>query len=331
MITSSGIDTTHSSPTRTRSSAPPQLVPCWTTVCASSDLRPGKVIPFAFGNRPVAIFRGRDHGVVYALPAHCQHQGVDLTHGTVVGDRLRCPLHHWEYSDRCERIPGIEGPPRPTARPHYQVTERFGMIFLHPGSNAAMPPPGFSVEDRDLYFRSGPAVTVRCPWYVPVANAFDMVHLRTVHRRELKTEPVVSQPDPLTFHVQYATSVVGEGWSDRAMRLLSGNDIRVRITCIGTILRVEAFAGSRRSFLMVSLRPTPDGVSLLPLFGVPRTRSGGHLLHGRLAAALFTAFLTRDLYVLNGIRFPPGFIDSRDETLNACYRYLCQLPDYENE
>jgi nitrite reductase/ring-hydroxylating ferredoxin subunit len=304
---------------------PPDLVPCWTMIGPSRNLPPGKVASFSLGDRPLAIFRGRENGRVYALPAHCQHQGVDLTRGLVVGDRLRCPLHHWEYSDRCERIPGLDGAPL-AAAPHYRVAERFGMIFLHPVAQDTTTPPGFSVDERELAVRPGKPVIVRSPWYLPVANAFDMVHLRTVHRRELKGVPVVTRPDPLTLYVRYATAVAGQGWSDRVMRWLSGNDIRLEVSCIGTMLRVEAQAGRRRSFLLVALRPVPDGVSLLPLFGVPRTRSGSHRLHVRIAAALFTAFLSRDLQVLNGIRLPPGFPNSADPTLNACYRYLCQLP-----
>ena len=64
---------------------------------------------------------------------------------------------------------------------------------------------------------------------------------------------------------------------------------------------------------------------------MPRRRSGAHLIQGRVSAALFAAFLYRDLDALRGIRFPPGFLDSTDETINACYRYLCNLPDYMSE
>ena len=36
-------------------------------------------------------------------------------------------------------------------------------------------------------------------------------------------------------------------------------------------------------------------LSILPIFGVPRTRTGTHRLHARVSAALFTAFLHRDV------------------------------------
>jgi nitrite reductase/ring-hydroxylating ferredoxin subunit len=299
-------------------------------LCPSAALRRGAIARFALGSERIVLFRGRDTGRVHALPGFCLHQGVDLAQGSVVGDRLRCPLHHWEYSDRCERIPGLETVPR--SSPRYAVTERFGMLFAHLGPEPASGVPGFSVDDRQLAFRSGKAVEVDCPWYVPIANAFDMIHLRTVHRRALTSEIEITCPDPATFMTRYTTSVLGNGWSDRSMRKLSGDDIRVKvISSGGALLMVESSIRRWRGYLMVGLRPTARGVSLLPLFGVPRTRTGLHALYVRFSAALFTAFLMRDVAALSGIRFPAPYVDDGDPTITACYRYLCNLPSYESE
>jgi nitrite reductase/ring-hydroxylating ferredoxin subunit len=311
---------------------PPRLVRGWYMVCRSGALKRGAIRRFELGDERIVLFRGRDNGVVHALPAHCEHQGVDLAHGTVAGDRLRCPLHHWEYTDRCVRIPGLA--PDLSAAPRsiacYAAAERFGMIFIHLGPEPASSIPGFSVDDRRLSFHAGKPVNLDCPWYAPVANAFDMTHLRTVHQRELTSDVEFSSPDPMTFLVRYATAVTGNGWSDRAMRALSGNDIRVRITCTGgTLIMVESQIRRWRGYLLVCLRPTASGVSILPLFGVPRTKAGLHALHVRASAALFTAFLTRDLRALDGIRFPARFGRGDDPVLNACYRYLCSVPEYE--
>lgn len=296
-------------------------------VCPSRDLKRGAIRRFPLGEHDLVLFRGRDDGIAHALPAHCEHQGVDLGHGRVVGDRLRCPLHHWEYSNRCERIPGSFAAPRSMARFH--AAERYGMLFVFLGGEPAYPLPKFSVDDETLHFRAGSTVEIECPWYVPIANAFDMTHLETVHRRRLTSMPSIDVPDRMTFKVAYTTSVTGSGWSDRAMRALSGDDIHVDITCSGgAIIMVEASVRHRCSYLMVSLRPTRHGVSFLPLFGVPR-KTIGHHLHARIAAALFTAFLGRDVEALGGIHFPDGYLDNRDPTINACYQYLCALPEYE--
>ncbi len=296
-------------------------------VCPSRDLRRGRAMRFDLGGNAIVLFRG-ESGAVNALPGHCEHQGVDLSHGSVVGDVLRCPLHHWEYTNRCVRIPGAARAPRSVAR--YHAAERFGMIFIHLGGSPSSQIPGFTVADEQLYFRAGKPVEIACPWYVPVANAFDMGHLTTVHRRALTSEPEISYPDARTFFVRYATTVTGEGWSDRMMRALSGNDIRVRVTCSGgALIMVESTIREWRGYLMVCLRPTARGVSILPIFGVPRR--GLHRLHARVAGTLFTAFLARDVEALSGIRFPDGFLDNQDATINACYRYLCELPEYDCE
>jgi nitrite reductase/ring-hydroxylating ferredoxin subunit len=299
-------------------------------VCASAKVRRGGIARFELGGERLVLFRGRDSGRVHALPGFCEHQGVDLAGGSVVGDRLRCPLHYWEYTDRCAKIPGRTGPLSSKAR--YAVAERFGMIFVHLGAEPAYELPGFSIDDGALAFRAGKAVTIDCPWYVPVANAFDMTHLQTVHRRVLTSEVEMSYPDPMTFMARYTTSVAGSGWSDRTMRALSGNDIRVKVTCSGgTLLMVESAIRRWRGYLMVCLRPTATGVSILPLFGVPRTKSGLHVLAVRLSAALFTEFLMRDVRALSGIRFPAGFVDVADPVINACYRHVCGLPSYAGE
>jgi phenylpropionate dioxygenase-like ring-hydroxylating dioxygenase large terminal subunit len=296
-------------------------------VCASSELRRGRIRRFDLAGSAIVLFRGAS-GAVNALPGHCEHQGVDLAHGMVVGDVLRCPLHHWEYTNRCVRIPNAATVPRKPAL--YLAAERFGMIFVHVGSAPLSAIPGFSVEDDQLYFRAGAPVAIKCPWYVPVANAFDMGHLQTVHRRELASTPQVSYPDAGTFHVRYTTRVLGQAWSDRVMRSLSGNDIRVQVTCTGgALIQVESTIRDWHGYLMVCLRPTAEGVSILPIFGV--RRGNLHRVHARVAAALFTAFLTRDVQTLGGIRFPAGFLDNDDPTINACYRFLCSLPESENE
>lgn len=312
---------------------PPELVRWWTMVAPSRALPRGGILRVEVGELSVALFRGRGDGIVRALPAHCLHQGADLGHGEVVGDCLRCPLHHWEYSDRCERIPGAAQVPPHARRAHWVTAERYGMIFIHPGDEAPLPIPSFlSADEQSVYFLPGTPVDLDCPWYVPVANAFDMTHLRTVHQRELISAPVMEHPNRMTFVIRYSTRVVGRGWSDRAMRALSGNQIDSIVTCAGgTMVMIEATAGPQRSFMMISIRPVRGGISILPLYGVLRRVGGLHALHARAARALFNAFLARDVRALRGIRFPAEYVDTQDPTINACYRHLCQLPEVRVE
>ena len=309
---------------------PPALVPWWTMVAPSRALRRGGIRRFDFGDIPLVLFRGRSDGVVRAITAHCLHQGVDLSRGSVVGDALRCPLHYWEYTGCSVKIPGSARVPPPLPA-MWTAVERDGMIFLCPGTAPPDPPSFRTMAHEDLYFLEGPPVELDCPWFVPVANAFDMTHLNTVHHRQLTREPVVSSPDRMTFVLEYSTEVTGDSVSDRIMRALSNNHIDATVTCSGTMVIIEARAGRHRSYMMVSLRPTAaGGVSFLPLYAVPRDRAGLHVVRARAARTLFNAFLMRDVDALRGIRFPEQYVDARDETINSCYRHLCQLPEYRN-
>src|SRR5206468_1608950 len=121
-------------------------------------------------------------------------------------------------------------------------------------------------------------------------------------------------------------------WSDRAMRFLSRNHVEVTVTCAGgTMIIIEATAGRQRSYMIVSLRPTRAGVSILPVYAVTRSRIGLHIIHAPIARVLFTAFLRRDLKVLRGIRFPANYADPLDPTITACYRHLCELPAFRRD
>lgn len=117
-------------PRPAQATVPPRLVPGWYAVCASRELRPGAVRRFGLGDEALVVFRGKATGAVHALPAYCIHQGVDLAHGAVSGDCLRCPLHHWEYTDRCVKIPG-RGTAPSDAGPRYVAAERYGMVFVY--------------------------------------------------------------------------------------------------------------------------------------------------------------------------------------------------------
>jgi nitrite reductase/ring-hydroxylating ferredoxin subunit len=312
---------------------PPSLVASWHMVAPAGALRRGGILRAALGDLPLVLFRGRRDAVVRTLPAHCEHQGVDLAQGSVSGDCLRCPLHHWEYTDRCVRSNGRMRAVEELRRPQYVTAERHGMIFIHPGDVASSPLPTFrTVDESTLHFRAGRAVHLDAPWFVPIANAFDITHLETVHRRRLERGPTIEYPDATTFVLRYGTSVTGNGWSDRVMRAMSGNRIDVTITCAGgPVVMVESVAGTHRSHMMIAVTPVRDGVSILPLYAVPRRRDGLHRAHAFAAHLLFTAFLGRDIRPLSGIRFPPQFRDDGDATLNACYRFLCALPEHRVE
>jgi NADPH-dependent 2,4-dienoyl-CoA reductase/sulfur reductase-like enzyme/nitrite reductase/ring-hydroxylating ferredoxin subunit len=63
-----------------------------TTGIASSELGEGEKIEGLVGGDRVLLVRSG--GAVHAIGAQCTHYGAPLANGLVVGDTIRCPLHH---------------------------------------------------------------------------------------------------------------------------------------------------------------------------------------------------------------------------------------------
>jgi nitrite reductase/ring-hydroxylating ferredoxin subunit len=308
----------------------PAQVQAWYWLCPSADLAPGKVLSRDFLGQPIVLFRGQD-GTPRALSAYCWHMGTHLGGGTVVGDGIRCPLHHWEFGGdgACRRIPGAANPPPHARQRSYPVAERYGSLFIFNGPAALFPPPLFSMtEESSLRVGFGKPVRMRCPWYAVAANAFDRKHLETVHERALREPPTTEHLDPFRFQLRYLSRVVGSAPADRTMRWLSRDHIRVTITNWGgSIVTIESDLGRAKSSLLVSLMPVEGGTEVSLLFGVPRTPlSAADALRLRVSGWLFTKFLQKDIEVLNGMRFTPRLPMPDDEPMGHFLQFLHHLP-----
>jgi aminopyrrolnitrin oxygenase len=305
----------------------PAWLRSWYAVCSSQALRPGQVRAFTLGGHERVLFR-TERGQVHALAAHCPHLGAHLARGTVIGEHLRCPLHHLGFDGRgvCRAAPGTgQRLPRPSQRA-FPVVERHGLVLLFNGPVALAPPP--EVGAPELCWSGGAPVTVDCEWLPLVANAFDLEHLRAVHRRALRDEPRLERVDPFTLRLRYTSRVTGGALSDRMMKALSGDHIHVTLTLYGgTLLSVESDLGRTRSALLAGLRPEPHGTSVLLSFAAPPSPVPG-FTRARLALSrwLYTSFLRRDLSVLGGMRLHTAAA-RQDAVLRPLLDFLAQLPE----
>ena len=309
---------------------PPSRPAAWYLLARSSAVPAGRVLPRRAGDEEVVLFR-TEGGVVGALAAHCWHMGAHLGNGCVVGERLQCPLHHWEWGPdgACAGMPGGGSPPPSARQPGYPVAERLGGIWVWMGGGAPGPVPGFETfEEADLLYAHGRAVRLRCPWYAPAANGFDEQHLSTVHGRALRVRPRVGVPGPYRMRMHYQSRVTGTGLADRIMKRLSGDHIRVQISCWGgTTVTVESDLGRTRSALLLAMIPVGDEVEVTPVFtsrrgGVP----GMDRLRLAVARFLFTRFIEKDVGVMQGMRFRPRLPLPGNETLETFLRWASGLP-----
>ena len=72
----------------------------WFQIAWSAELQVGDVKAMHYFGRDLVAYRG-ESGQVHVLDAHCAHLGAHLgVGGTVAGDDIICPFHHWRWS--CE-------------------------------------------------------------------------------------------------------------------------------------------------------------------------------------------------------------------------------------
>jgi len=145
-----------------------------------------------------ALWRG-DDGRLVAAPDRCPHREAPLSLGTVSAGCLECPYHGWTFDSdgACVRIPsaGPDAPiPSAAALQLLEVRERYGLVWLCPGTPAGEPP--MIAHDDDPSFRRVTATPET--WAVSatrmVDNFCDVAHFPFVHVGTIgpETDPIVA-------------------------------------------------------------------------------------------------------------------------------------------
>jgi hypothetical protein len=248
--------------------------------------------------------------------------GTHLAFGEVVGDALRCPLHHWAWGGdgSCRAIPGAS--PAGLRQRAFPVAEVQGSVFLFNGPVPRYPPPEL---DGAPFTLAGAPVVLRCSWAAVACNGFDMQHMQTVHGRALRNPPALQRLDAWRLRMQLASRVTGRGLEDRVVQWLSRDHVRLTVTCSGgTVVAVESDLGRVRSGLLLCLRPVAEGVEVTPVFAVPSGPLAG--LRGWAARALFSGFIRKDVAFMDDMRFHPAIAGPADPILKAFLDFLRELP-----
>ncbi len=166
----------------------------WFCISYSDELAAGAVRNVRYFERDMVLFRTASGKPALTCPV-CPHLGAHLGHGgTVQGESIRCPFHHWQF-DRDGIITDIPYaqriPPKVDGKPclkTYPVCEKNGVIWAwyHPEEL----PPDFEVlelaefsdpdwSERDRYeWRFG-----SCPQEI-AENGVDVAHFKYIHQMD---------------------------------------------------------------------------------------------------------------------------------------------------
>jgi nitrite reductase/ring-hydroxylating ferredoxin subunit len=298
----------------------PELPANWYLLGRARDLAPGRIAVHAIGGREIVVWRGRESGAAAGFAAHCAHMGCHLAQGQVVGDRLRCGLHH-----RLINADGAFGSGQGGLRqPTLPLAEYGGGLWVRIGAAADVPPLAvLGLEDFSACYAGEHRFAL--PWQVLVANGFDCEHLEAVHERRLLAPPTLERQGSGGLLLRYHTQPVGRGLADRVTALIGRGGVRGAIASQnGSMMLVRSRLGERRSFILLSFVPTTGHATIVRgIVGIEGAAGRWRGLQARLAARLFRAFLHKDLAVLEGLAWHEP---AREDSLGD--RYTRQLCDY---
>lgn len=297
----------------------------WYLFCRAAELRDRPLSKMILGRRLVAYRTAT--GKVTALGAHCAHQGADLGRGTITGETIQCPYHHWRYDTegRCVSIPGTRDIPEFACQPVYPVVERHGHVFFFNGPEPLFPLPFFPDEDpADFVAGRGFTLNWEFPWYMIVANGFDAQHFRAVHDRKMVGNEMVDSPAPFARRIRFDAQVTGESLHDRLLRAVIGERVEISITSWGgPFVMVTGKFRRATSYILIALQPLDASHTITEtIVHAPR----GVLTALWLRRLLTQTFMRDDFNRLAGISYNPRTFIESDRVMVEFLHWLAALP-----
>jgi 3-ketosteroid 9alpha-monooxygenase subunit A len=200
----------------------------WFRVAYSADLAVGEVRALHYFGRDLVLFRSED-GRARVLDAHCAHLGAHLAHGgTVEGDTIRCPFHHWTWDGegRCAEIPYAKRIPPQAKMRAWPVSEKNGLVMMwHHRDGLA---PSYELPEIQEVGAAGwrtPEIRywkLRARWLDMNENCVDKAHFLYIHGT-LEIPPIKAWAEDHVFRTEAAIKMKGPGGSE-AEGLLCTND-----------------------------------------------------------------------------------------------------------
>ncbi|TJY64700.1 Rieske (2Fe-2S) protein [Sinimarinibacterium sp. CAU 1509] len=164
----------------------------WFFVDFSDSLKPGELRNVVLFDQEWVLFR-TESGQPGMTDPYCPHLGAHMGHGgSVVGENLRCPFHHWEYNREgwCKNIPYAKVTPPITKKQAIlralPMVDKYGMMWAWFHPECEVPswelPYIPELEDETGYTgsRRGSWTADTCIQEI-AENGVDVAHLKFLH------------------------------------------------------------------------------------------------------------------------------------------------------
>ncbi|GAB4209979.1 MAG: aromatic ring-hydroxylating dioxygenase subunit alpha [Coleofasciculaceae cyanobacterium] len=135
-------------------------------------------------NQPIVLYRD-DSSAIHALEDRCPHRQVKLSHGQVMGDRIECTYHGWQFesSGICAAVPYLAANQKlPNCKIRaYPVKEQDGFIWLFPGDverlhDSSIQPMGVPEWEHLNYIATVSVIECKAHYSFLIENLMDMYH-----------------------------------------------------------------------------------------------------------------------------------------------------------
>ncbi|HEY2406324.1 MAG TPA: Rieske 2Fe-2S domain-containing protein [Polyangiaceae bacterium] len=156
----------------------------WYVACRSQELGSKPLSRTVLGV-PLVIFRTRS-GQASALLDRCPHRNVPLALGRVVGERLECRYHGWQFdcAGACQLVPGLVASEARERRVAAAATREVdGLIWVYPELDVTPTSEPFRLpKTDDGYARVVREVAADATLHATIENALDVPHTGFLHR-----------------------------------------------------------------------------------------------------------------------------------------------------
>ena len=314
----------------------------WYPVCAASELAPGQARSVVVTRQRLLVYRD-DGGAPHALDAFCPHMGASLANGRVVGNRIECYFHRWQYdpSGRCVHN-GCASIPSQARLNAWPIEEAYGHLWVYAGRTAPYPvprPPG--LDDQDIAVKHLGRVTLFAHHHVMMAGGIDLLHFRAVHGLDVAFEEEVVERSDHLVDWRVRGQLGSRGWRSRLARWLLGDEVGYDARFGGGSVVALAYGPGARFrgsgpalpslYILWGCSARAGGVGEVEVFLVAPKRSG---LRGALWArarllltlTLLAVLRDDDVKAFPHMRFDPKALVAEDASVARLMAFLERQP-----